>query len=296
MEADALSGISDMGDTGAIQTLTVVGASGKMGQLIVQRSRQAGLACFELDAPLDAQASREAAERALPHSDLVLLSVPAQAVAEVLAKLAPLIPKGCIVADVCSVKVRPLEEMTALHPGPVVGTHPLFGPRPPEGEPLRVAVCPGRAEASSRGTVCSGQDEAACRAVEQWLARLDFAPFRATAEEHDRAMAYVQGLNFVSTVAYLAAQASREDFDRFLTPSFKRRLDAAKKLILEDAGLFRLIFEANPYSLEAVRSFRNYLNVAAGGDLELLVERAKGWWKEDGGEAASVPRTDETDS
>ena len=36
---------------------------------------------------------------------------------------------------------------------------------------------------------------------------LGFAPFTTTAQEHDKAMAYVQGLNFISTVAYLAAQA-----------------------------------------------------------------------------------------
>lgn len=250
----------------AIRALTVVGASGKMGRLFVTRCRREGLACHELDAPLDSQAMREAAKRAWPRSDLALLCVPAQAMAGVLTELAPLLPKGLIVADICSVKVRPLEEMMALHPGPVVGTHPLFGPKPQEGDELRVAVCPGRgAEAS--------------RQVEELLTRLGFAPFRTTAEEHDRAMAYVQGLNFVSTVAYLAAQASHDEFDRFLTPSFRRRLDAAKKLILEDADLFRLIYEANPYSLEAVRSYRNFLNVAAGGDLELLVERAKSWWK-----------------
>ncbi|WP_243360114.1 prephenate dehydrogenase/arogenate dehydrogenase family protein [Fundidesulfovibrio terrae] len=252
----------------AIRTLTVVGAGGKMGRLFVSRCRREGLACFELDAPLESEASREAASRALPRTDMVLLCVPAQAMASVLAQLGPLIPKGSVVADICSVKVRPLEEMMLLHPGPVVGTHPLFGPRPAEGEELRVAVCPGRSEE-------------AARQVEELMAKLGFAPFRTTAEEHDRAMAYVQGLNFVSTVAYLAAQASHDEFDRFLTPSFRRRLDAAKKLILEDADLFRLIYEANPFSLEAVRSYRNYLNVAAGGDLEVLVERAKSWWKDE---------------
>ena len=249
-----------------IRTVSVVGASGKMGRLFVSRCRREGLACHELDAPF----TQDALERALPRSDLVLLCVPAQVVSEVLAQLGPRIPRGCIVADICSVKVRPLEEMMALHQGPVVGTHPLFGPKPPEGEPLRVAVCPGRGDES-------------CRETEELLTRLGFAPFRATAHEHDRAMAYVQGLNFVSTVAYLAAQANHDEFSRFLTPSFTRRLDAAKKLILEDADLFRLIYEANPYSLEAVRSYRSYLNVAAGGDLELLVERAKGWWKDEAG-------------
>lgn len=245
----------------AIASLTLVGARGKMGRLIVSRCRREGVGCHELDQPLD----RETAARALPRSDLVLLSVPAQAVAGVLADLGPLIPRGAVVADVCSVKVRPLEEMLAAHPGPVVGTHPLFGPAPAEGDPCRVAVCPGRSEE-------------AARLVEDLLVRLGFAPFRAEAAEHDRAMAYIQGLNFVSTVAYLAAQTAHADFSRFLTPSFTRRLDAAKKLILEDAELFRALFEANPYSLEAVRSYRNYLNVAAGGDFELLLERAKKWW------------------
>jgi prephenate dehydrogenase len=256
-----------MSQARAIRALTIVGASGKMGRLFASRCRREGLACFELDQPLDSPGMREAARRALPKSDLVLLCVPAQAVSQALMTLAPLLHKGCIVADICSVKVRPLEEMMTLHAGPVVGTHPLFGPVPPEEETPRVAVCQGRGEE-------------ACRQAEELFALMGFAPFRATAQEHDRAMAYVQGLNFVSTVAYLAAQASHENFERFLTPSFRRRLDAAKKLILEDAELFRLIYEANPYSLEAVRAYRNYLNVAAGGDVELLVERAKGWWKD----------------
>lgn len=256
----------------AIRTITVVGASGKMGRLFVSRCRREGLACHELDAPL----TSEAAERALPRSDLMLLCVPAQAMVQVISELKPRLPKGCIVADICSVKVKPLEEMMLLHAGPVVGTHPLFGPKPQEGDELRVAVCPGRGEE-------------ALRQVEELFKRLGFSTFTATAQEHDKAMAYVQGLNFISTVAYLAAQASHEEFDRYLTPSFRRRLDAAKKLILEDADLFRLIFEANPYSLEAVRSYRNYLNVAAGGDLELLVERAKGWWK-DGADGTCPPK------
>jgi len=260
----------------SIRTVTVIGASGKMGRLFVSRCRREGLGCFELDAPLNAAPMREEARRALPACDLALLCVPAQVTAAVLTELGPLIPKGCIVADICSVKVRPLEEMMLLHPGPVVGTHPLFGPKPQEGEELRVALCPGRGEE-------------ALRQVEELMTKLNFAPFRTTSEEHDRAMAYVQGLNFVSTVAYLAAQGSHEEFDRFLTPSFRRRLDAAKKLILEDADLFRLIYEANPYSLEAVRAYRNYLNVAAGGDLELLVERAKGWWKDDARGACPSP-------
>ena len=252
-----------------IRTLTIAGARGKMGQLFALRSRAAGLACFELDRPFDSPKARDTLTQGLSHSDLLILSVPAQAMPDALAQLVPFIPQGAIVADVGSVKTYPIETMTRLYPGPVVGTHPLFGPIPPQDETPRVAICPGRPG-----------DESAAQAIEHYFTQLGFAPFRTTAAEHDRAMAYIQGLNFVTTVAYLAT-GSPDDLTPYLTPSFKRRLAAAKKLIREDSKLFRLIYEANPHSLELVRLYRNYLNVAAGGDLEVLVERAKTWWTDD---------------
>jgi len=270
MEACAVSTTTP---TRSIRTLTMVGAHGKMGQLFVTRSRAAGITCFELDRPYDSPAGRDVLANGLSRSDLLVVSVPAQAMESVLAQLVPHVPQGCIVADVCSVKTYPIEAMTRLYPGPVVGTHPLFGPIPPEDETPRVAVCPGRAPDHP-------DDESAAQAMERWFTLLGFAPFRTTAAEHDRAMAYIQGLNFVTTVAYLAT-GSRKELERFLTPSFKRRLGAAKKLLMEDSGLFRLIYEANPYSLETARVYRNYLNVAAGGDLEVLAERARAWWKDD---------------
>ena len=95
---------------------------------------------------------------------------------------------------------------------------------------------------------------------------------------HDRAAAFVQGLNFVTSVAYFAAQAAGGEVRKYLTPSFARRMVAAEKLITKDAALFEALFEANPYSHEAVRNFRSLLNIAAGGDVDLLVRRAEAWW------------------
>ena len=93
-------------------------------------------------------------------------------------------------------------------------------------------------------------------------------------------MAQIQGLNFATTVAYLAALSRQDELRRFLTPSFRRRLKAAEKMLTEDADLFATLFEANPYSQEAVRRYRNYLQAAASGDVEVLVERGKWWWRD----------------
>ena len=104
--------------------------------------------------------------------------------------------------------------------------------------------------------------------------------FRSTAEAHDSAAASIQGLNFISSLAYFATLAEHEELLPFITPSFRRRLEASRKLLTEDAPLFEWLFEANPMSQESIRQYRSFLNVAAGGDVNVLVQRAQWWWKE----------------
>lgn len=257
------SGSDDFGD--GFGLTAIIGARGKMGGLYVKRCRAAGLEVMEINRPL----TDEALE-GLEKADQVMLSVPATSVEEVLIRIKDRMRPDAVLTDNVSVKVSPLRAMVRHHQGPVVGTHPLFGPNPPEND-QRVAVTPGREE----------QDEQAALLVDAWLVKLGFSPFRTTAEEHDRAVALIQGLNFITTVAYLAT-LSREDQSilDFLTPSFHRRLDAAKKMITQDSELFSTLFEANPYSQDVVRLYRNYLHVAAGGDIEILSEQAKWWWRD----------------
>lgn len=243
-----------------IGDILIVGAQGRMGRLIAERAARAGVAVRGVDRPLTPEALAEGARGA----DLVLLAVPAAAMADVARRCAAVMQPTQIMADICSVKVQPLAEMLEAHPGPVVGTHPLFGPEPAPGE-TRVAVVPGR-------------DEAACAAVTAFMERLGFTPFSSTAEVHDEAMASIQGLNFVTTVAYLANLAHRPELTDFVTPSFQRRLDSARKMLTEDSALFSGLMDANPFTQESVRKYRSMLNIAAGGDIELLCERAGWWW------------------
>ncbi|MBE1425082.1 prephenate dehydrogenase [Desulfomicrobium macestii] len=241
--------------------IVIIGAKGQMGARFAQRFREARNPVTEFDHPLDLAALPEAVRTAA----LVLLCVPITAVKDVTQAIAPYLTQDCILADICSVKVQPLREMLALTTTPVVGTHPLFGPGTLDAE-LRIAVTVGR-------------DQEASDNLSDCLRSLGFSPFNTTADEHDQAMAYIQGLNFVTTVAYLCASPLENGIERFFTPSFGRRMEAATKMITQDAPLFSTMFEANPHSLEAVRIFRSYLNVAAGGDLELLSQKALWWWR-----------------
>ncbi len=243
-------------------SLVILGARGRMGQRLSRDFAQAGFSVAGFDLPLD----RARLHAAVAAARFVVLAVPVAAVTEATALVAPALSEDTILMDITSVKVLPLQQMLGATTTPVVGLHPLFGPDTQA--PLRVAVVPGRG------------DEA-LTAAETLLKDAGYAPFRTTASAHDQAMAYIQGLNFLTTVAYLCATPDL-DLTPYLTPSFGRRMEAAAKLVGEDAALFSTLVEANPFSLEAARRFRSYLNLTASGDLELATRKAEAmlwWWR-----------------
>lgn len=244
-------------------SIAVIGAYGKMGAMFCSRFAQAGFDVRKIDQPL----SERKLQKGLAGADIVLLSVPAAVFTTVLQQLRNILEPTQILTDVTSVKVEPMRIMKKYHTGPIVGTHPLFGPSPKEDE-VRVAITP-----------TADAPEQAIASVENIFSRIDCKPFRTTAEEHDKAAAKIQGLNFVTTVSYLATLAHDDSITPYLTPSFQRRLNAAQKMLVEDAELFEGLFEANPYSQDSARAFRAMLNVAAGGDISVLVDRALWWWR-----------------
>ncbi|UZP66959.1 prephenate dehydrogenase/arogenate dehydrogenase family protein [Desulfovibrio mangrovi] len=244
--------------------IAVIGSNGRMGRMLCNRFRAAGYEVAELDQPL----TNTSLSAGLSGASVVLLCIPAAAFVTVLQQISGILQPPQVLVDITSVKVQPMHQMQLAYNGPIVGTHPLFGPEPKADE-VRVAVTPAE-----------GTDEKHAAMVEELFERIGCEPFRTTAEAHDEAAALIQGLNFITTVSYLATLAHKEEITPYLTPSFQRRLDAAKKMMTEDAELFEGLFEANPSSHNAVRSFRNMLNIAAGGDINVLVERALWWWRE----------------
>lgn len=246
-----------------IQDILIVGAKGQMGSMLAGKCVAAGVGVRGIDQPLTAEALAKAARGV----DMVLIAVPAAAMKDVATLCADAMTDRQIMVDICSVKVNPLMTMLEAHPGPVVGTHPLFGPAPAPGED-RVAMVHGR-------------DDAAYDAVFELFDTLGFTPFGTDADEHDMSMALIQGLNFVTSVSYLSALSHNPSLEKFVTPSFTRRLEASRKMLTQDSELFAGFLEENPYTQEAVRRFRSMLNIAAGGDIELLCARANWWWRHD---------------
>ncbi len=245
----------------------VVGSTGRMGAFFLRRFTALDVDVCGIDVPF----THEDLCHGCEGRHFVILCIPAAALEATVTLLVPYLPATAVMMDITSVKVQPMEHMQTHWQGPVIGTHPLFGPQPSKGDPMPMAMVAGHGVEAQH--ICL---------YESMFTQMGCSPFWCTDRQHDKAMAAIQNLNFITSLAYFAALApltDDEDMLPFLTPSFRRRQDAAKRMLTEDAELFTGLFQANPYSHELVRRYRGYLNIAAGGDIDLLAARAQWWWK-----------------
>lgn len=248
--------------------ITVVGSKGKMGRTFIQKFQEAGHMLTGIDLPF----SDEELFAGVREAECILFCIPAKTMEEMCKKLEGHIPPACVLMDVTSVKVLPIKSMERHYKGPVIGTHPLFGPRSLDYK--KICLCLG-----SYFAEMDEQKQKMKEDIFHLFEQIGCEPFYSSADIHDKAMAALQGLNFVTNVAYFALTANMPELKEFLTPSFMRRLESGKVTVVEDGDLFTGIFEANPYSQDIVRQYRSFLNVAAGGDMDVLVHLAQKWFQ-----------------
>lgn len=176
-------------------------------------------------------------------AEIVVLAPPVQEIESVAERLAPLLRPGTLVLDVCSVKVQPLDVLSETLPDhcDIVGTHPLFGPQSGKRgiAGLNVAVCEVR---GGKGPCVAAflRDELGLNAVE------------TTPDEHDRQMAYVQGLTHLLSKILLDMKMPPLDLT---TVTFEHLRDMIEIVRYDSESLFRAIENRNPYVADVRRDF-----------------------------------------
>ncbi|MBX3380304.1 MAG: prephenate dehydrogenase [Phycisphaeraceae bacterium] len=180
------------------------------------------------------------------HADIIVLAIPVQRMEPLLRQLAPLLAKRTpLVIDVASVKVKPIALMRDLLPPEteIIGTHPLFGPQSGKNgiEGLPIAFCPVRAS----------QERIAC--VRSFLGdTLKLRVLDVSPEEHDRQMAYVQGLTHLVARASAALNLPRTEL---ATLAYRRFAEMSESLTGDSWELFKTIENENPFAAEVRRRF-----------------------------------------
>ncbi len=219
----------------------VVGGRGAMGARLVEWFSAAGYRTEVLERD-DWGRARELAEGA----DLALLAVPIGTTAEAARRLAPHLPRGCVLADLASLKREPVGAMLEAHPGPVLGLHPMFGPTTRSLDKQVVVATPAR------------EPERSSWVLEQ-LAAWGAVVVRSTPEEHDEIMGVVQALRHFATFVFGQFLCrTGVDLARTLevsSPIYRLELGMVGRLFAQDPELYADIMLATPGRRALLRRF-----------------------------------------
>ena len=194
-------------------------------------------------------------------ADIVVFAVPLDSLEAVARQAAPHIKPGALVADVTSVKTRPLEMLGRLIPGhaSLLGTHPLFGPQSGKDgiSGLRIALCPVRIDPARYYAVCDFLTE-----------KLRLLVLKTTPEAHDREMAKVQAMT------HFMSRALREiglEPSPMATRAYEKLQEFASIVLSDSWDLFLTIENGNPHAGPIRRRLMDELGkleerLASGGD------------------------------
>ena len=231
----------------ALRPIVVIGGRGQLGSLFAHMFELSGYQVQILE-----RDDWSHADAMLSQAGMVVVAVPIDSTCEVIDRLGQL-PADCVLVDLTSVKSAPLHHMMAVHAGPVLGLHPMFGPDVAS-LAKQVVVC------------CAGRDEAAWQwLVDQmriWGVRLH----SVTAEEHDEAMSLIQALRHFSSFAYgLHLSEEKADLKRLLalsSPIYRLELAMVGRLFAQDPALYADIILSAPRNVQMIRRYHQRLGAA----------------------------------
>jgi chorismate mutase/prephenate dehydrogenase len=207
----------------SINKVVVIGGEGALGSVFVSLFEKSNYSVVTLE-----KDDWQNAQSIFNGADLVIVAVPINITVDVIQSIQHL-PKDCILADITSIKVSPLNAMLAVHEGPVVGLHPMFGPDSPGMIKQVVVVCDGRQSDKYQWLI----DQ-----MTTWGAVIH----NTSSQEHDQAMAFIQVMRHFSTFIY--GQHLKEenpdlvDLLMFSSPIYRLELAMVGRLFAQAPSLY----------------------------------------------------------
>ncbi|MEI8604165.1 bifunctional chorismate mutase/prephenate dehydrogenase [Pseudoalteromonas sp. B160] len=245
-----------------LSPIVIVGGQGAMGQLFAQQFIRSGYEVRILD-----KEQQSNAQEILAGAKLVMISVPINALETVVTAL-PKLDDDCLLVDITSVKQAPLKVLKAVHSGPVVGLHPMFGPDISHWVKQTVVVCEGRNHEIAQGLLSQLQVWG-CQLVE-----LD-------AQKHDEAMQIIQVMRHLTTFVYgqfLAKQGhTLEELRSCSSPIYQLELMMVGRLFAQSPELYSDIMLAQfdnvePLLAQYQDTFASTLAKLKAGDKAALID------------------------
>lgn len=230
-----------------IKKIVVIGGAGSLGSIFVDTFKRSGYKVELLE-----QNDWPNAESILSDAGLVLVAVPIKLTESIIYRLTNL-PEDCVLADITSTKQKPLAAMMAVHSGPVLGLHPMFGPDVSSLVKQVVVVCHGR-----KGE----QYEWLLQQIRIWGGVLQ----QTSAKEHDDAMVFIQVMrHFCSFVFGSHLAGENPDLKQLISlssPIYRLELAMVGRLFAQNPALYADIIFDNKDSLALLTEFSVKFNQA----------------------------------
>jgi chorismate mutase/prephenate dehydrogenase len=211
--------------------ILIVGARGGMGSLYAKIAEQSDHNVHKID-----KHNWHELEDIVPDLDIAIISVPINVTIDVIERLAPKLNKETILADFTSNKSEPIEAMKRVHPGPVIGLHPMHGPDVQNLSKQLMVCCPVRGEKESEWFVEQ------CRL---WGMRV----IRANARKHDHVMHMVQGLRHFVALLHGSFMKTYDlkpkDILDYSSPIYRAEIMMTGRIFAQSAELYADIVFAN---------------------------------------------------
>lgn len=187
-------------------------------------------------------------EDAVSSADIVILSVPINAVSKVIPQISPFLRKGTLLMDVTSVKEKPAEIMQKYAPEGVeiIPSHPLFGPRIRSLDGQVVVLTPP-------------DDSKWFKKVYEFLENEKARVIVTSPQNHDKMMSVVQGLTHFAYIG-VASTIERLNIDvkesrKFASPVYGLMVDMIARIVAQNPYLYYSIQTENRYIEETHKTF-----------------------------------------
>lgn len=237
--------------------IAIIGGSGEFGRVFARLFKEDGheVVITGRDVPKGARVAGELGVEfsddnadAARNADVVIISVYIDNTLDVIKEVAPHVRPGSLLMDFTSVKIEPCRAMEkhADKRVEIIGTHPMFGPRVASLEGQAFIVVPVRTKKWKKFLL-------------EFLEKHKAKIFETTPDDHDRAMAVVQGLThfaYISTASTLAAlDVDVRDSKNFASPIYILMLDLIARIVGQSPQLYSSIQMHNPHIKKVHKTF-----------------------------------------
>ena len=178
------------------------------------------------------------------NADVVILAVPLDSMEDVCERLAGSVKPDTIVADVCSVKMKPIEIMNKYLAGKcrILAMHPLFGPKTVEaGSPK-----------GKNSVICGEHPENYDKIVRFLKYKLQLNVVEMSAKDHDREMAWIHSLTFFVGQGLMKLELPKSNLT---TGYYQKLLDLVELESSHSIELFNTVQRGNPFAADIRKKF-----------------------------------------